>query len=81
MDAGTFFNRLAMVMKDNPPNAEDESALRKLKDIGIEPGKPFDITKMSPPIQRGLERALKDGGLAMTPSTRSTGCSHGACWR
>ncbi len=33
----------------------------KLKDFGIEPGKPFDITKMSPPIQRGLERALRDG--------------------
>ena len=61
MDAGTFFNRLAMVMKDNPPDAEDDSALRKLKDIGVEPGKPFDITKVSPAIQRGLERALKDG--------------------
>jgi formylglycine-generating enzyme len=42
MDAGTFFNRLAMLMKDNPPAAEDAEALRKLKDTGVEPGKPFD---------------------------------------
>ena len=48
MDAGTFFNRLAMLMKDNPPAAEDAEALRKLKDIGVEPGKPFDISKVEP---------------------------------
>lgn len=60
MDAGTFFNRLAMLMKDNPPAAEDAEALRKLKDIGVELGKPFDISKVSPAVARGLERAMKE---------------------
>jgi hypothetical protein len=65
MDAGTFFNRLAMAMKDNPPAAEDESALRKLKDIGVEPGKPFDISKVSPVVARGLERAMKEAPVKL----------------
>ena len=48
MDAGTFFNRLAMAMQDNPPYPEDAdyklvplmAALEKLKKLGIEPGIP-----------------------------------------
>ena len=65
MDAGTFFNRLAMVMKDNPPAVEDAEALRRLKDIGVEPGKPFDISKVSPAIARGLERAMKEAPVKL----------------
>jgi hypothetical protein len=60
MDAGTFFNRLALAMKDNPPYADDKPALEKLKKLGIEPGKPFDISKVDPAIGRGLEKAVKE---------------------
>jgi hypothetical protein len=68
MDAGTFFNRLAMAMKDNPPYPEDAdyklvplmAALEKLKKLGIEPGKDFDISKIDPAVARGLEKADKD---------------------
>jgi hypothetical protein len=60
MDAGTFFNRLAMAMQDNPPYAEDKSALEKLKKLGIEPGKPFDIDKIDPGIARGLAKAMHE---------------------
>lgn len=69
MDAGTFFNRLAILMTDNPPAAEDAEALRKLKDIGVEPGKPFDIGKVSPAIARGLERAMKDAPVKLQQGT------------
>ncbi len=49
-----------MAMKDSPPYAEDGLALEKLKKLGIEPGKPFDINKLDPPIARGLEKAVKE---------------------
>jgi hypothetical protein len=65
MDAGTFFNRLALAMKDNPPYAEDGPALEKLKKLGIEPGKPFDIGKIDPGIVRGLEKAVKEVPIKM----------------
>jgi hypothetical protein len=73
MDAGTFFNRLAMAMQDNPPYPEDAdytfvplmAALEKLKKLGIEPGKPFDISKVDPAIARGLEKAVKEVPLKM----------------
>jgi hypothetical protein len=65
MDAGTFFNRLAMVMKENPPYAEDGPALEKLKKIGVEPGQPFDITKIDSAIAEALNRAVKDVQVKM----------------
>jgi hypothetical protein len=73
MDAGTFFNRLAMAMQDNPPYPEDAdytlvslmAALEKLKKLGIEPGKPFDISTVDPAIARGLAKAVKEVPLKM----------------
>lgn len=59
-DGATFFNRLAMAMKDNPPNAPDGRALWKLRKLGVEPGKLFDIGKVDPAIARGLNRAVKE---------------------
>jgi hypothetical protein len=60
MDAGTFFSRLATVMRENPPYPTDTVALDKLKRIGVEPGKPFDIAKLDSGVARALERAVKD---------------------
>ena len=58
MDAGTFFGRLARLMKDNPPAAADTAMVEKLKAVGIEPGKDFDITKIDPDTANGLQRAM-----------------------
>jgi hypothetical protein len=66
MDAGTFFNRLAMVMKDNPAYAADAEALATLETIGVEPGKPFDITRVDPVVARSLETAVKDAQAKMS---------------
>jgi hypothetical protein len=65
MDAGTFFGRLAAVMKDNPPSAEDGPALEKLNRLGVEPGKEFDINKAPPGIAAGLNRAVKEVQIKM----------------
>jgi hypothetical protein len=60
MDAGTFFKRLALLMKENPPAAADKRALEELKLLGVEPGKDFDISKIDPAVARGLQRAVKE---------------------
>lgn len=69
MDAGTFYKRLALAMKDNPPYAADDLALGKLKKLGIEPGKEFDIGKIDPAIARGLQRAVKEAPIKLADGT------------
>ena len=58
MDAGTFFGRLAKLMKDNPPTSADASMVEKLKVLGIDPGKDFDIGKIDSDTAKGLQRAM-----------------------
>ena len=58
MDAGAFFGRLARLMKDNPPAPADAPMVEKLKTLGIEPGKDFDIAKIDPDTAKGLQRAM-----------------------
>jgi hypothetical protein len=58
MDAGAYFKRLALLMKDNPPAAADAPMLRLLERLGVVPGQDFDIRKMNPAVARGLNRAL-----------------------
>jgi hypothetical protein len=69
MDAGTFFMRLAVAMKDNPPYAADTRALWMLKKLGVEPGKDFDIGKIDPAIARGLQRAVKEAPIKLDEGT------------
>ena len=57
MDANAFFGRLAQLMKDNPPATADAQMIEKLKKIGIEPGKPFDVDKLDPDIAKGVRKA------------------------
>ena len=58
MDAGAFFGRLSRLMKDNPPAPADAPMVAKLKTLGIEPGKDFDISKIAPATARGLQRGM-----------------------
>ncbi len=61
MDTSTYFNMMAKLMcKAAPPAAEDGPMLAKMAKIGLEPCKPFDITKLDAPTQA----ALKDVGNA-----------------
>ena len=50
-----YFNRMAQLMcKDAPAAAEDAPMLAKMATIGIEPCKPFDISKLDPAAQTAL---------------------------
>jgi hypothetical protein len=48
LDAVTFFNRLAKLMKDNPPAPADSVIVARMASIGIVAGQSFDTTKLGP---------------------------------
>ncbi|MBO9539040.1 DUF1254 domain-containing protein [bacterium] len=61
MDAGAYFKRLAILMKENPPAPADAPMVRMLARLGIVPGQAFDLGKLDPAMARGLVRAVADG--------------------
>jgi hypothetical protein len=69
MDAGTFFNRLALAMAENPPYPADTTPLRRLGRLGVMPGRPFNIANIDPAIARGLERAVKEAPIKLADGT------------
>jgi hypothetical protein len=48
MSAEEYFGLLAKLMESNPPRAADEPMVRKMADLGIVPGKPFEAAKLGP---------------------------------
>ena len=46
MDAETYFDRLAKLMKTNPPTAADAEMVAEMAKIGIVPGQDFDLEKL-----------------------------------
>jgi len=61
MPAARYFGMAAELMKVHPPHLSDWSTLARLKRVGIEPGKSFDLTKAPPAVQTGLGGAPADG--------------------
>jgi hypothetical protein len=57
MPAGAYFAYAAELLKLHPPHLTDEPILAQMKRIGIEPGKSFDISKLAPAVQKGIEVA------------------------
>ena len=56
MSAAKFFAYGAELMAKHPPHAADWSQLERMKRIGLESGKTFDIKKLNPTIRVALER-------------------------
>ena len=59
MPAGKFFAYAAELLKLHPPHFTDEPIIARMKRIGIEPGKSFDIASVDPAIRKGIEAAPK----------------------
>ena len=57
MPADKFFAYAAELLKLNPPHITDEPIIARMKRIGIEPGKSFDIDKVDPAVKKALESA------------------------
>jgi hypothetical protein len=65
MAAGKYFEYAADLLKVNPPHITDQPIIARMRRIGIEPGKSFDLGKADPVVMRALERAAPDALKAM----------------
>ena len=61
MAADKYFAYAAELLKVNPPHITDQSIVARMRRLGIEPGKSFDLGKADAAIKHGLERAVPDG--------------------
>ena len=57
MSGGAYFAYAAELLKVHPPHSTDQPILAQMKQIGIEPGKSFDISKVDPIVKEALEGA------------------------
>ena len=57
MPVDRYFAYAAEVLKLQPPHMTDEPILARMKRIGIERGKSFDLGQADPAVRRALERA------------------------
>ena len=57
MPGEKYFAYAADLLKINRPHLTDEAIIARMKRIGIEPGKSFDIGKVSPAVRTALEAA------------------------
>jgi hypothetical protein len=64
MPAGKFFAYAAELMKLHPPHITDEPIIGRMKRIGIEPGKSFDIDTLDAAVKKALDR-VPDGAQAL----------------
>ncbi len=76
MSATTFFNRLALLMKDNPPAKADAPILKKMARLGIVPGQPFDISKLNTAEVQTLE-TVPELAFAKMKAWFKDGAEHG----
>jgi hypothetical protein len=65
MSGGKYFAYAAELLKTNPPHLTDGPILAQMRRIGIEPGKTFDIEKLSSAVKAALETAPSAGQKLM----------------
>jgi hypothetical protein len=65
MSGGKYFAYAAELLKLHPPHVTDEPIVARMKKIGIEVGKSFDVGKLDPTVQKAVEGAPQDGQKLM----------------
>jgi len=65
MDAATFYSHVAMLLPGNPPSKDDAAMLDKIRAVGIVPGQPFDLAKLTPLAATSVQEGLKSAGDAI----------------
>ena len=73
LDAAVYFKLLATLMKGNPPTAADTPMVAAMAQIGLVPGKEWDISALDPTIAAGLAQAPKAGLAKMMADAPNAG--------
>lgn len=73
LDASTFFNRMAMMMKTNPPALEDSAMVSKFEKIGLIPGQEFDLSNFEPEVIEAIESGAISGRQKIESNIANTG--------
>jgi hypothetical protein len=66
MSAAAYFSYAAELLKLQPPHLTDRPMIARIKRIGIEPGKSFDISSLDPAVRKGVEVAPAEAQQLMT---------------
>lgn len=73
MPAAKYFAYSAELLKVNPPHGTDQPILARMRRIGIEPGKSFDIDALDPAVRKALEEAPEKAQALMKWKVKSLG--------
>ena len=65
MPAAQYFAYAADLLKLHPPHITDDPIVARMRRIGLEPGKSFDLASADAAVQRGLVSAPADGQKLM----------------
>lgn len=68
-----YFDRMAALLKSNPPPASEAPLLAKLKTIGIVPGEKFDPAKLDPAVAKGLQSSVAVALEKLQAASKETG--------
>lgn len=71
MPAAAYYHYAAELMKRHPAHATDQAILARMKRIGFEAGKSFDLGNANPVVRKALERAAPDALQLITAKVRS----------
>ncbi|KRR09120.1 hypothetical protein CQ12_31380 [Bradyrhizobium jicamae] len=71
MDGVAVLSRLAELVAKHPPHANDYPILFRMRQIGFEPGKPFDVSKLDPALVKTINAAAKDALVDLEQSGKS----------
>jgi hypothetical protein len=65
MPAGAYFAYATDLLKLQPPHITDEAIIARMKRIGIEPGRSFDLAGADPAVRKALESVPEDAQKLM----------------
>ncbi|WP_223532707.1 DUF1254 domain-containing protein [Pseudomonas sp. GL-RE-20] len=73
LDAATYFQWMADLMKNNPPAPEDAPMVAKLAKIGVVPGQDFKLSAFDPAVAKAIEDAPKAAWANIVEYTARSG--------